>query len=72
MCIAYNIQCTCTIMYIHCTYINCLPYLLKDVVKLQEENTSLKSGFELLKEHTTQQTKSLEVSLSYDIHVPIS
>ena len=45
--------CTCT-----CTCIRCFP---KDVVKLQEENSSLKSGFQQLEQHTTQQTKSLEV-----------
>lgn len=35
--------------------------VLKDVVKLQEENSSLKSGFQQLEHTTTQQTKTLKV-----------
>ena len=38
-------------------------FICKDVVKLQEENSSLKSGFQRLEQHTTQQTKTFEVRI---------
>ena len=34
---------------------------LKDVVKLQDENTSLRSGLQQLELSTTQQTKTIKV-----------
>ena len=38
---------------------------MKDVVKLQEENSSLKSGLQKLELSNTQQTKTLQVVLGH-------
>ena len=57
-------------MYILIVCINSL----KDVVKLQNENSSLKSSFQQLEQNTIQQAKRLEVrtcTCIHDIHVHV-
>ena len=46
-------------------YCCCHVCVSKDVVKLQEENSSLKSGLQQLEQTTAQHTKTLQVYFSF-------